>query len=134
MLVLMAWMSTMGLRTIPRTWTVVAYVIVKDKNGHIIRPNAVNRDAFSIAYSPTYIRAVPRRDYVKITATATEVEQNIPAMTITYGREGNVIFDLDDPSIQAVRHNWKNKYVITTPLAMQPIVDQDAFGNVTAGP
>lgn len=132
LLVLMAWMSTIGTRTIPRTWTIEANVVVKDKLGRVINPRALNKDAFSVSYTPTYIRAVPRQNSVKITVTATEVEGRVPAMTIAYG-DGNGTLDLDDSAVKSVRYNSKNKYVLSTPLTIQP-VDDEAFTNITGEP
>lgn len=132
LLVLMTWMATIGMRTIPRTWTVEANVVVKDKMGRVINPRALNKNAFSVSYTPTYIHVVPRQNNVKIAVTATEVGGDVPAMTIAYG-DGNVTLDPDDKAVKWVRYNWKNKYVLSTPSTIDP-VKEEAFANITVDP
>lgn len=99
----------------------------------VINPRALDKDAFSVSYTPTYIRAVPRKNSVKIAVTATEVEGKVPAMTIAYGNVGNGTLDLDDSDFKPVRYNWKNKYVLSTPLTIEPVEDE-AFTNITVDP
>ncbi len=130
LLVLMAWMSTTSLRRVPRTWTIAANVIVKDDQGRPIDPRALDKNRFSVSYTPTYIRAIPGKNGINIKVTATEVEGEIPAMTITYGNVGNAEINLEESTIKAVRHDLQNRYDIITPLEIRPMPPV-SFGDVS---
>jgi len=132
LLVLMAWMKFTDLDKVARSWTFVADVIVKDKNGRPIDPRALDKDAFSVSYTPTYIRPIPEQDRFNIKIIATELEGDIPAMTITYANVGNTTINPDRPKIAAARDDLRNKYVLTEPLTIDPVVSE-GFGDTSPG-
>jgi uncharacterized membrane protein len=131
LLVLMTWMRTTDLLKVPRTWTIAANVIVKNKQGRPIDTRALDRNKFSVSYTPTYIRAIPGRNGVNIKVTATEVDGEIPAMTITYGNVGNAEINLEESTIKVVRHDLQNRYDVITPLEIAP-VPPESVGDYSA--
>jgi hypothetical protein len=118
LLVLISWVSFSEIHKMPRAWTVLANVVVKDESGKVIPPSQLDERGLNVQLEPKYVDAEVRKNGLRMAVTLLEQpDGKIPKIKITY-RNGNATLNLNDleDGVKAERNDRRNVYTIRTPL------------------